>query len=182
LVVLMAPWPGMGRRFAEAFGPVIGAFLAPALASNGAVAVHMLPAPEGDVARDWDLFVVVNDASTGNEIRHAAVNLRRSGYLQIVFYLALVAGWPGRDPKRVAIVLGVGLTCLGALGSLTTLMFLAKRGVVPMGSTPLAVLAMTYRTLVTAPGMAFAVPGFLWLLLARPLSWPPPALAESRKT
>jgi hypothetical protein len=171
-VVLVAPWPGMGRSFAAAYAPIATAIAWPALLTTNDVAVHMGAAPENDRAHGWDLMVWVNDAKTGKALRFAAIKLRRGGYLQMIFFIALVVGWPGRDPRRLALVLGAGLMCLSIFASLPIFVFLAKRDFIHLGALSQSALAIACRSLVAAPGMMFAVPWFLWLLLARPFDRP----------
>ena len=170
LVVLIVPWPGMGRPVARAFGYATQTMLAPVLATVDTPVVFQA-SDETDAQHEWDLLVLVKDPKTSATLRHASVHVRRSGYLQVACFLAFVAGWPGRSPRRLAFVLGLGLACLACLTTLPVLMFLSRRGVVPLAGWLLSTLAVAYRALVTAPGMAFAVPAILWCLLARPIDW-----------
>lgn len=170
LVVLIVPWPGMGRPVVRAFGYATQTMLSPLLAGV-AESVVFQASDETDLAHEWDLLVLVKDPKTSATLRHASVHVRRSGYLQVACFLALVAGWPGRNPRRLAFVLGLGLLGLACLTTLPVLMFLSRRGVVPLAGWLLSALAVVYRALVTAPGMAFAVPAILWCLLARPIDW-----------
>jgi hypothetical protein len=168
LALLVVPWPGLGRPVAQGFGTLARVLLAPVLALSDQP-VSFAPADPGDARHEWSLMVSVKSAQTSSLLRQAKVDLRRSGYLQLAFFFALVAGWPGRTARRLAFVSAVGFALLSSLALLPILMFFGIHQVVRMSSWFLLLLTLVYRTLLTATGMAYAVPGILWLVLAKPL-------------
>jgi hypothetical protein len=180
LIVLAAPWPGLGRAYVAAYGSVAAVIAKPILASSG-VELAFAPSADDDAKHEWFAMLSVLDAQTHARQHKMATDLRRSGYLQMALYLAAAAAYPLRNRVRFLVVVTAGLALFAAFGWLPILMYLAKKQIITLGSGSLSLLSLVYRSLVTPPGMAFAVPGLLWLAARTFLEKPSPPPAQ-RKT
>jgi hypothetical protein len=168
-IALLAPWPGLGRAYAAAFGAV-GTTLAWPFFS-GMDALSLTASNPATQNREWSLMVHVDDALTGAPKHLGAVDVRRSGYLQIAFFLVAAAAFPIAGWRRfVPTALG-GVVLLSMLGWLPVLMYLATKQIIHPGAVLFSTLAVAQRSLSGAPGMSVAVPALLWfgaLRLQRP--------------
>jgi hypothetical protein len=162
-VVLLLPWPGLGRAYTGTFGAV-ATVLARPFFSGDDVALSLTASNAAARNREWSLMVHVDDAATGAPKHLGAVDLRRAGYLQIAFFLVAAAAFPLADRRRFAGVLLGGVVLLSTLGWLPVLMYLATKHVIHFGALLFSMLAVAQRSLAGAPGMAIVVPGLLWLL------------------
>jgi hypothetical protein len=170
LVACLVPWPGLGRAYVSAFSRIGTTVVAPMLAS-ATVEISFEPSTPEDEHHEWHTFVWVKDAQTHAPAHRGAVDLRRSGYLQIAILLALAAAFPLGRRVRWAAAVVAGTLLLGMLGWLPVLVYLALKGVIHLGSVAYATLAIAQRSLVGAPGMAFVVPSILWWLMVRWVDW-----------
>jgi hypothetical protein len=166
LIVMLFPWPGLGRSYVAAFDRVANAMRAP-LASAPDVSVSLELFPEADAHHEWFAMIAVTDRASGALQHRGGADLRRAGYLQMAILLAAAAAFPFRPGVRFAAVLVGMLAMLSMLGWLPVFNFLAKKGVLHLGVVSYAALAIVERTLVGAPGMTYAVPGLSWLLVYR---------------
>jgi hypothetical protein len=162
LIVLLAPWPGLGRAYVALYGSAAAVIAKPILASSG-VELAFAPSAQDDPKHEWFAMVSVLDAQTHARQHNMVTDLRRTGYLQIALYLAAAAAYPLRNRVRLLLVVTAGLALLASFGWLPIMMYLAKKQIITLGSWSLSLLSVVYRSLVTPPGMAFAVPGLLWL-------------------
>jgi hypothetical protein len=162
LIVLAAPWPGLGRAYVAIYGSVAAVIATPIVASSG-VELALAPSAEDDPKHEWFAMVSVLDAQTHSRQHKMATDLRRAGYLQMALYLAAAAAYPLRNRVRFVVVVTAGLVLFAAFGWLPIMMYLAKKQIITLGAWSLSLLSVVYRSLVTPPGMAFAVPGLLWL-------------------
>jgi hypothetical protein len=164
LVALAAPWPRLGRTYVDTYGRVATAMARPVFEPMG-TELSFAPSAEGDTKHEWAAMVFVLDPAT-HVVRHKmASDLRRTGYLQMVFYLAVAAAFPLRDRVRGTAWVAAGLLLFASFGWLPVLMYLAKKQVIVLGAWSFSALAIVYRSVVTAPAMAYAVPGLLWLAI-----------------
>jgi len=163
LALLAAPWPGLGRAYVRTFGAA-ATLLSPVVAPSGAK-LSFAASPASDGHHEWFAMVSETDASSGALLHKGAVDLRRGGYLQMAFYLAAAVAFPLRRRGLFAASLGAGLLLFSMLGWLPVLMYLTKKQVIVLGAGSFSVLALVYRSLVTPPAMAFAVPGASWLVV-----------------
>jgi hypothetical protein len=160
-IALLAPWPGLGRAYAAAWGAVGTTLAWPFFSGMDALSLTASSAATSN--REWSLMVHVDDALTGAPKHLGAVDVRRSGYLQIAFYLAAAAAFPIAGWRRfVPMALG-GVVLLSMLGWLPVLMYLATKQVIHPGAAMFSALAVAQRSLSGAPGMSVVVPGLLWL-------------------
>jgi hypothetical protein len=171
LVALLLPWPGLGRAYVEAFSRVGTAAVRPVFAGSGlTLALRLFP--ETDEHHEWYSMIFVTDAQTGAPLHMGAADLKRSGYLQIAIFVAAAAAFPLRRRRLYSAILVGGALVLATLGWLPIFMYLAKKQIIHLGAWSYAALSVTERSLVAAPGMAFAVPMLQWLLALRLFGWP----------
>jgi hypothetical protein len=170
LAVYLLPW-----------GPIADAYAGIAVA----VANATVGSDSGDLLLDFtraqaqgggmeaafgvDLHVtdVTRDATV-----NLALDLRSLTYVPTAVFIALAVAAPIWQRRRGLYVLGFGLALLHAFFAaslaLTVVLFLAQPvplQVVHLSSAATLALDVLHRTFVSPPGMAFAVPAFVWLLL-----------------
>jgi hypothetical protein len=163
LLLLHVPWPGLGQLFGSYFSQVTPALLdvwsAPLLklelsssASSGA---------------DWSVLFDASDKSTGKRVQ-ATIDIRRSAWLPLATFLALICGFSVSRPKRRALVAAGGLLVLHGMWLLPFLAFFG--GPDPhfflLGPTLHTAVVIAYRALISPPGMVYAVPAVLWFVLS----------------
>jgi hypothetical protein len=185
--LLMLPIPAVGRTYGHLVGGL--ASLAVGMGASSEVEVRFTPGGAAGPAGDpWTLGIHVEDPGTGRYVG-TALDLRRSGYIACVVFVALALATPLAGRRRLAL-LGGGLVPLQLLPLLPLLSFFSGKlpvRVFDFGTTSRALIEIGYHALVAPPGMAYAVPGLLWLLLvtlldANSLPWPLTAARLDRPT
>lgn len=162
LILLLCPWPGLGRAYALAFNVLATPCMSVVSAASGSE-VSLDRFPESDKRHEWSTMVRVTDES--HTVRHTgAGDLKRAGYLQIATWLASAVAFPLKRRARFAAILGGGVLFFTMFGCLPVCLYLARKGVLHLGMVLFAALALSERALVGAPGMAFALPALGWLL------------------
>jgi hypothetical protein len=166
LTLLMLPWPGLGRFYAGAIAGLASTALGNA---NANVTLRFtVPATATPVVagQPWQLNVFAEDTITGQFVQ-TALDARRSGYIASAVFVALALATPVRWSRRLGVLL-VGLALLQTLPLLPLLSFFSGKlpvRVFDLGAVARSIIEIAYHTLVAPPGMAYAVPGLLWLLL-----------------
>lgn len=167
-MVLMLPLPSIGRGY----GHLVGALgrLVVALGASSEVEVRFTPGgadgskePPGN---SWLLGIRADDSDSGQYVG-TVLDLRRSGYTACAVFVALALSTRLGRRKKVAL-LGGGLGALQLLPLLPLLSFFSGKlpvTVFAFGPVSRAIIEVGYHALVAPPGMAYAVPGLLWLLL-----------------
>ena len=162
--VLMLPWPGLGRAYAGFVSAVADA------AFGGwapATTLRFTNPDDGAAgAQAWQLKIYAEDTLTGKYVQ-TALDLRRGGYIAVAVFAALALVTPIRWSKRLGL-LAVGLSILQIIPLLPLLSFFSGKlpvQVFHFASVLQSAIEVAYHTLVAPPGMAYAVPAMLWLLL-----------------
>jgi len=166
LLLFLWPWRAVGRAWAQVVTGLARLFL-----STGPNVAFRYPPGQGD--DPWRLRIIADDLATGRFIE-TALDLRRAGFIALAVFAALVLAAPLRWRRR-ARLFAAGLVPLLFLPLLPMLALFS--GPLPirafqLGPVARAIVSIAYRVLVTAPGMAFAFPGLLWLSL---MLWLEPA-------
>ena len=161
--LLVAPWPGLGRVFADTVGAIATAVADPiSAASNVTLTLRSPLASEAQT--DWrGVIVVRQDLPEGPVQRAGAIDLRRAGYLQLATFIALAVAWPPRGRRRALLAAIVVLAVVSATLALPVLDFLSQIGAVSPGRWLGPLVSLGSRTVVGAPGMAYAIPGLAWV-------------------
>lgn len=161
LTLMLLSWPGLGHAFA-AFLSALSNPLASLLFTRPA-GLHL--SPEGP-ADSWNALLTVTNAN--EQAQQLLWELRRTPYLPMAVFTALTLGFPlGRWRARL-MMLGVGLATLQALPVMRLLVLIGGDSPVQLFELPAlmqTLVMVAVRALVLPPGMAYAVPGLLWLLL-----------------
>ena len=187
LTVCMIPWPRLG----EAYGRTMGA-IGNVLVGDGPVASVALlrfgpprdaasSPPDSNTAYQTELSA--RNTRTGALVR-VPIDLRTLTFVPTAVFVALAMASPIWKRARGPIVLVSGLIILQLflLGSIAVPLLLFFSNPQPMQlfrlSSPVShVLDVVYRSLVAPPGMAFAIPGLIWLTLM----WLIPARPEHQR-
>lgn len=174
LTVAMIPWPGLGAAYGRAAGVVGNALVGNGRVGSGAV-VHF-EAPSGQADSDgndssYSTLLTARSLATGATVR-IPIDLRTLAYIPTAVFIALAVAAPIWQRARGLAVLLAGMAILHAFlaASLAAPILLFFSNPRPMKLVELSpavqqVLNVFYRSMVAPPGMAFAVPGLLWLLL-----------------
>lgn len=169
--LLVLPWPGLATAYCTGFS----AFWTMVLQlSHDATALGFELHPE---AAGDDLFfhqwsVAAFAEKNGAQRKVNSMNVRRTSYIQCAVYLALVIAVSGTVKGRSAwLNAGSGLLILQLLPAMMMVILLQQAGAPPLSRTAETVVIATYRSLVNPPGMAYALPAFVWLLLHRKILW-----------
>jgi hypothetical protein len=182
LAVYLVPWRPIGNAYSSA-AAALGNALVEA-APNARVQFHF--ASSGSVVTEtpresFGVELRAENASAGAFVR-IPIDLRTLAYVPTAVFLALAIAAPIWQKSRGLTVLLVGLGALQVflVFSIAVPLVLFFSNPVPMHLWDLAprvqwILDVFYRALVAPPGMAFAVPGALWLLLI----WLVPVPAEA---
>jgi hypothetical protein len=164
LALLLPPWPAIGRAYGRAVGAWTDLTLSPAAAP---VKLRFtVPAADDPGGSSWELRVHAEDPS-GRYVG-TVLDLRRSGYIASAVFAALALATPLRWKQRL-VLMGAGLAILQLLPLLPLLSFFSGKLPVrafQLGAATSAAVEIAYHALVAPPGMAYAVPALLWLLLA----------------
>lgn len=163
LAVFHLPWPGLGRAFSGYFGHVASWLLD--IWSVPTLDVQLGPAAPRGLA--WSVVFDARDALTGRQVR-ALLDVRRASWVPLGAFTALMAAFPvKRWPRRLM----VGVLGLAALHALSVLPVLAIFGDKQTGFFDINAffhtgVVVAQRALLTLPGMAYAGPAVLWMLLS----------------
>ena len=164
LTVLMLPWPGLGPTYARAVGAI--ARTATSGANPSVTLRFTVPDAGGPAGGSWRLDVFAEDTVTGQYVQ-TALDLRRGGYIASAVFVALALATRTR-PRKKLILLACGVSVLQLLPLLPLLSFFSGKlpvRVFDLGAAANVLIEIAYHTLVAPPGMAYAVPALLWLLL-----------------
>lgn len=162
-VLFALPWPGVGEWYTGVAADVLNVALGK---SGPPVAVEFLPA--GADTSVWEVRTHVTETDSGRSIM-TALDERRTGYLPSAVFLALVLASTYRARQK-AVLAAAGLFALTLLSLLPILAFLSGRLPIvayELGTASRVVVDVLYRSLVAPLGMAYALPGLLWLAFSR---------------
>ena len=171
LAVYLLPWGPIGDAYAGAAVAIASATVA---GDSGALRLEFTRADASDSGGMDARFGVelrATDTASGATVR-LALDLRSLTYLPTAVFVALAVAapiWQGRRGLRVLLGgLGILHVFLGATLALTVVLFLAQPA--PLHAVHLApvtalMLDVLHRVFVSPPGMAIAVPGFVWVAL-----------------
>lgn len=173
--VLAWPWPGLGRAFVLVFSALTNVALGVVFGSP-AFAPYFGPDEKGGGA-SWDAALFVRNSATGAIAEMGSLEIRRVSYLPMIVFLALCFAAPRTRWQKELLVLLAGLLLLQTLPALTLGASFAEMDLWHLAGAARAVLEIAYRALATPPGMAYAVPALLWLLLTRWLDRDAPPLS-----
>src|ERR1700742_3549544 len=96
IVLLLWPWPGLGRAFASGFGRVSAAVVSPLVGAATAVRFDGYGA-DGD--HPWWLYLAVKNRLTGQSYG-IPVDTRTLAYIRLAVFLALAVAWPVPRTRR----------------------------------------------------------------------------------
>jgi hypothetical protein len=167
LALLLWPWPGIGRSFAESMAGACDA--AAGLVSGAGSEIHYAapgPAPE----HPWWMQMSVKNVFTGESFE-VPVDTRTVAYVRIAVFVALSLAWPiwtsRRGAKATACAFGLLLATVALTLTLPLLQVMGMVRVLPLGVRTQSIISVGILSLVTYPSMAFAIPALLWWLSLR---------------
>lgn len=156
------PWPGVAEWYTGALAGGLGVML-----GRSGPPVDVIFQAAEPATGPWDVATHVSESKSGRSLA-TALDARRTGYLPSAVFLALVLA--STFPWRKKLVLGAcGLFCLHLLALLPILSFWSGRLPIvayDLGEPTRVVVDVLYRALVAPLGMAYALPGLLWLALS----------------
>jgi hypothetical protein len=156
------PWPGVAACYTSVVADGLGVMLG----RSGPPVEVTFKAGEPGVG-PWEVQTRVSELATGRSLE-TALDERRTGYLPSAVFLALVLA--SRFPRRKKAVLAAsGLFVLHLLSLLPILAFWSGRLPIvayDLGQAGRVAVDVLYRSLVAPLGMAYALPGLLWLVLS----------------
>jgi hypothetical protein len=166
VVVLLAPWPRLGRAFGVAFSGYSNALVA--IAGFGPPAPRFgLPAPgvvDPADGGDWAVMLTAGDRATPLDTRIIA-------YTPIAIFLALALVTPGPRRRRLLVLAGGGSVML-ARQAFAVLVPLARA----FGGGS-ALTESLWTVLITPPVMSYATPLVVWWSAVALTTPPAPAPA-----
>jgi hypothetical protein len=168
-VGLSLPLPGVATLYARAH-TWLGNLLLPSSLSSG-VELTFQSIDAGMRVQPWALTLLVQAPAPARLVT-VPIDLRTLLFLPTVCFVALAVATPLSSKRRTLIVLGVGLLILEPLllGLVATPVLSLLGGNGPVRAFDIGVaghvaLQVVYRALVASPGMAYAIPLFLWWIL-----------------
>jgi hypothetical protein len=177
---LSLPLPGLGEAYAELHAAVARAVVPATLESGVELSFFSL--------ERWSVTLVVKPLAPSAPL-NVPIDLRTLSFLPSACFAALAIATPLGSWRKNATLLGAGLLILQvvllSLLVVPILSFLGGTGPVRAFELALwqhAALQVIYRALVASPGMAYAIPLFLWWALVSrarrespPVTTPAPA-------
>lgn len=170
---LALPSRGLGPLYVGLHAALGNALLPASLDSGVALAFQVTEATVRD--QPWSLPLVVTPPLPRAPVS-ALLDMRTLAFLPTACFVALAAATPlasrWQNVRILLVGLGILETLLLLLNTLPVLTFLGGAG--PVAAIELSVATQTalqvlYRALVASPGMAYAIPFFLWWVLVRKL-------------
>ena len=159
LVLVLLPWPGFARGFGELASSIANAWTAPWLSSGTLLSMR----PEGP-SDSWNAVLTVGRA---DGVYHELLwDLRRTPYLPMAVFTALVAAIPFGRLKRRLLVLAIGLAALQLLPGLRLLLLVSADTpgrLVELPHLVQSAVLVACGAFVFPPGMAYVVPSALWV-------------------
>lgn len=171
LGVYLLPWPPVGDAYA---GTAVALANAVVNADDANLRLEFARSEDrasGGMEAAFALEVLATDVARNQTVR-LAVDLRALAYVPTAVFIALAIAAPIWERRRGFYVLSSGLVLLhtffAASVALSVVLFLAQP--VPLHAIQLSrgtslFLGVLHRVFVAPPGMAIAVPGFVWLAL-----------------
>lgn len=172
LALLLAPWPGVGEAYGALATHYGNALIAPFSSPRVEVVFTAPDAAPGAEPTPFATVLRVRELSTRRGLR-IPFELRTLAFIPTAAFIALVLADTKRRNWRTRawqLLLGVGVLHLFLSVSLAVPLFLFFAEPKPLQLLPLNAgvywtLTWFYRSLVAPPGMIYAVPLALWLLL-----------------
>jgi hypothetical protein len=166
LFLLLSAWPYVARPYGACLA-TLGNALKPGRAQ--AVLEFSVPTFEPHAAESFALMFSARQLSASTVIS-VPIDLRNLAYLPTACLLALALATPLWRIRRGLLLLAAALVLLhiflvASLAMPLVLLFAGPRPLHLIDLSPLlhAALDVLYRALVAPPGMAYAIPGLLWL-------------------
>jgi hypothetical protein len=160
LSLFLFPWPGIGTLFADVFSACVN-FVAAGLTQPALLRFGAAGPPD-----DWSAVVTL--IGTSGARQDFLWELRRAPFLPLAVFAALTLALPrGRFRSRLA-VFALGTAVIMTLPALRLGLLLGSDTpfrALDLSPTLMAALTVATGTLVLPPGMAYAVPALLLLLL-----------------
>lgn len=168
---LALPSPGIGPMYVRAHAALGNALVQGTELASG-VSLAFLATREEDLTQNpWQATLQVTPPRPATPVK-VPIDFRGLAFLPTAAFIGLALAAPLGSARRNLVVLAAGLPVLEVLlllmMSVPLLSFLGGTGPVrafDLGVGSHVVLQVLYRALVAPPGMAFAVPLFLWWLL-----------------
>lgn len=170
LAVYLVPWAPVGDAYSTIASGVGNALVTLAPSSHLELSFLRPPeTPDASATAAWNVELDVTDRDRGTSVR-LALDLRSLTYVPTAVFVALAVAAPIWQGRRGLRVLFGGLAVLhvffGVAIAAMVAFFLTRTRPYPLlelGPFARLVFDVLHRVLVAPPGMAFAVPGFVWL-------------------
>lgn len=170
-VLLAAPWPHVGGVFAKAFAVTWQPFVSLLDGVSDYDIVLSNDSPKGDPTAyrtAWQVTAFVQSPDGKKREVLNWMDVRRAAYLPMAVYLALIASiivsFRGR---KEYLRIFYGIVILQFMPMVPLLSFLQQAKIIDLNWNMQVFFLTLYRGLITSPGMTYAVPAILWLLLHR---------------
>lgn len=160
MLLVLWPWAGLGHRFGALASDVVNA--SAGLVFSGPESLQMRPEGPKD---SWNALLTLRNAEGTQRVLW---ELRRVPYLPTAVFAVLTLAFPLGSWKRRLAVLALGLVLLQVLPLLRLVLLISSDAPIRLLELPSwlqSALVVACGTLVFPPGMAYAVPALLWLLL-----------------
>jgi hypothetical protein len=165
IILLLWPWPGVGRAFAWGFGGVSEAVVSPFISTE--TVLHFQLRDSDAVDHPWWLYLAVRNRLTGQSYG-IPVDTRTLAYVRLAVFLALAVAWPVPRSRRGITCLALGaaalLAMIGVSVALPVAQVLELLGIVRLGAFVQSLASVGILSLVSYPSMAYAVPGLIYAL------------------
>jgi hypothetical protein len=164
IILLLWPWPGVGRAFASGFGAVSEVLVSPFISPETVLHFQLR---DSDIDHPWWLYLAVKNRLTGQSYG-IPVDTRTLAYVRLAVFLALAVAWPVPWTRRGITCLASGaaalLAVIGVSLALPLMQVLELLGIVRLGVYVQSLASVGILSLVSYPSMAYAVPGLIYAL------------------
>jgi hypothetical protein len=174
LVVFVGPWDWLAHEFPSWFCDLGNALADFDWLGSSRIRLLGLQYPE----HPWWVLLNVKNVFTGASFA-MTIDTKTVVYIRLVVFFALALAWPiwitRRGLKAFAVALGALIGSIALTLLLPLLQTLAGLKLIQLGAFTRLLISAGLSSLVTYPGMAFAVPGLIFAMAARWASTARPA-------
>ena len=170
-ILLIVPWPNLGRAYVSAFTTVWTSVVRVSTQVRE-TGFELRPETPVNSRAEWSAAAFVRNGRAERKVN--SVDLRRASYLPTAVYLALVLTIVRRIKGRAAIARSVsGFLLLQIVPTILLTILLHQAGVIKLGAAAETALMIGYRSVISSPGMTYALPAGVWAAVHRDILWLP---------
>jgi hypothetical protein len=163
-VVLLAPWPRLGRAFSAAFTGVANVVVDALVVQDGVTARFSTPTAADRGRPEVGDWAVLLSLDVGRGARQTVLDTRLLGYTPLAVFLALVVATPVPRRRRLKILAGGGTILVARLAVAIALPVGRALGPRGPGWATGTFAEVIWWSFINPPAMSYVVAAFGWWL------------------